>query len=282
LKNRNLLFAGSEFVVFISMDGGATWRYFINGMPTVAAHDLVIHPRDNDLVAGTHGRGFWVLDDITPLQQLTAEVLTKPAHLFEQRVATIWEDQSRGGARGHLFFAAPNPPYIPPRSAASTVRGRLESGALISFYLKARAERVALTVSDLEGDVVRSLEVSGEPGIRRALWDLRRNPTKEQASQFVERVSRLLERVEQSTAATAEQKKLAAQARAELAAAKGDAQLNSLHERLQEQVPAVNFGQPLRGRAVGPGSYRVRLEAAGAPAVETTLTVRPDPLLADD
>jgi hypothetical protein len=58
--------------------------------------------------------------------------------------------------------------------------------------------------------------------------------------------------------------------------------LNSLHERLQEQVPAVNFGQPLRGRAVGPGSYRVRLEAAGAPAVETTLTVRPDPLLADD
>jgi hypothetical protein len=282
LKNRNLLFAGSEFVVFISMDGGATWRYFINGMPTVAVHDLVIHPRDNDLVAGTHGRGFWVLDDITPLQQLTAEVLTKPAHLFEQRVATIWEDQSRGGARGHLFFAAPNPPYIPPRSAASTVRGRLESGALISFYLKARAERVALTVSDLEGDVVRSLEVSGEPGIRRALWDLRRNPTKEQASQFVERVSRLLERVEQSTAATAEQKKLAAQARAELAAAKGDAQLNSLHERLQEQVPAVNFGQPLRGRAVGPGSYRVRLEAAGAPAVETTLTVRPDPLLADD
>jgi hypothetical protein len=95
-------------------------------------------------------------------------------------------------------------------------------------------------------------------------------------------VSRLLERVEQSTAATAEQKKLAAQARAELAAAKGDAQLNAQHERLQEQFPAVNFGQPLRGRAVGPGTYRVRLETAGAPAVETTLTVRPDPMLADD
>lgn len=277
LKNPNLLFAGSEFAVFISMDRGKTWRYFAHGLPTVAVHDLVIHPRDGDLIAGTHGRGFWVVDDITPLQQLTPEVLARPAHLFEQRPATIWEDQSRGGVRGHLYFSAPNPPYIPPRSAASVVRGRLESGALISYYLRARAERAVLNISDADGKAVRTMEVSGAPGINRALWNLRTDPTAEQTAQFVERVGRLLERLYNAPGTPAEQRRLAGQARAELAAAKSDAQLNALHERWQEQFPAVNFGPPLRGRAVEPGTYRLRLEAAGT-VVEGALTVRPDPL----
>ncbi|MFC1555439.1 hypothetical protein ACFL7D_12460, partial [candidate division KSB1 bacterium] len=82
LKNPNLLFVGTEFAVFYTVNGGGSWVKLNNNMPTVAFHDLVIHPRDNDLVAGTHGRGLWVLDDITPLQQLTPEVLNSDAFLF--------------------------------------------------------------------------------------------------------------------------------------------------------------------------------------------------------
>ena len=74
LKNPNLLFAGTEFAVFYSLDGGKKWSKLNNNMPTVAVHDLMIHPRDNDLIAATHGRGIWIMDDITPLQQLTDKV----------------------------------------------------------------------------------------------------------------------------------------------------------------------------------------------------------------
>ena len=85
LKNPNLLFAGTEFAVFYSADGGKKWGKLNNNMPTVAVHDLMIHPRDNDLIAATHGRGFWIMDDITPLQQLSEKVMTAEAHLFENR-----------------------------------------------------------------------------------------------------------------------------------------------------------------------------------------------------
>jgi len=102
-KNPHLLFAGSEFSCFVSLDGGRSWDRFMNNMPTVAFHDLAIHPRDGDLIAGTHGRSLWIADDITPLQQFTEEVRSSEAYLFEQRPVTIWEDASRGGrdAAGH-------------------------------------------------------------------------------------------------------------------------------------------------------------------------------------
>ncbi|MGH9795810.1 MAG: VPS10 domain-containing protein [Candidatus Acidiferrales bacterium] len=279
LRNRNLLFAGSEFAVFISQDGGQTWRYFINGFPTVAVHDLVIHPRDNDLVAGTHGRGFWVLDDITPLQQLTPEVQAQAAHLFEQRPATIWEDQSRGGVRGHFYFAAPNPPYIPERSEASKVRGRLESGALINYYLREPARDVVLTILDEEGNLVRTLDVVGNPGINRAVWDLRAEPSAEQKAQFIGRIQRAVERLETAPATTAQQKQWLVKFREQFKAAKTHAQFAALHEQLQAQFPAVNFGNLPRGPEVTPGAYRLRLEAGPASATGA-LTVRPDPMLA--
>ena len=81
----------------------------MTGLPTVPVHDLVLHPREGDLVAATHGRSIWILDDTGPLQQLTAEVQAKAIHLFETRAATRWRGVSRGGERGHLLFAGRNP-----------------------------------------------------------------------------------------------------------------------------------------------------------------------------
>ena len=175
LKNPNLLFAGTEFAVFASLDGGRRWTRFMNGMPTVASQDLVIHPRDNDLVAGTHGRGIWIADDITPLQQLTPEILAAPAHLFEQRVATIWEDRSRGGQRGHFWFAGENPPSVMP-SGASLPRASVRNTALIAYYLRsAPTAEPTLEISDSEGRTHRTT-LPGRAGIHRYRWDLRFAP----------------------------------------------------------------------------------------------------------
>ena len=147
----------------------------MNGMPTVASQDLVIHPRDNDLVSGTHGRGIWIADDITPLQQLTPEILAAPAHLFEQRVATIWEDGSRGGQRGHFWFAGENPPSVM-ASGAALPRSTVRNTALIAYYLRsAPTAEPTLEISGSEGRTFRTT-LPGRAGIHRYRWDLRFTP----------------------------------------------------------------------------------------------------------
>jgi hypothetical protein len=174
LRNPDLLFAGTEFGLFVSIDDGESWTRFMNGMPTVPVYDLVIHPRDNDLIAGTHGRSIYILDDITPLQQLTPEVRARDAWLFEQRPATLWENVSRGGQRGHFWFAGENPATIEPTS--SLARARFRNNAMITYWL--RSEDVGapvLTISDGEGNS-RRVQLDAGAGIRRWMWDLRFDP----------------------------------------------------------------------------------------------------------
>ncbi len=89
-KNRNLLYLGTEYAFYISLTGGKDWKRFMTGLPTVRIDDILVHPRDNDLIVGTHGRSIWIIDDITPLQQMTDAVTTADAHLFDVRQATAW------------------------------------------------------------------------------------------------------------------------------------------------------------------------------------------------
>ena len=136
-KNRNLLFLGTEFGVFFSVDAGKQWSSLKLNMPTVAFHDLLIHPRDNDLIAATHGRGIWILDDISALQQATPQVLASDAQLFDaSRPATRWLRIQRGGyGRGDLYFKGENPP----------------AGGLVHYFLKAAPQGPA-TVEITDGD----------------------------------------------------------------------------------------------------------------------------------
>src|SRR5215475_4268778 len=106
LKNQNLLYAGSEFGLFASMDRGVSWTHWSN-LPTVAVFDLVIHPRDNDLVLATHGRSFIVYDDISPLQQMSETVLSSASHLFDIRQATEFIPNENGWFVGGRDFRAP-------------------------------------------------------------------------------------------------------------------------------------------------------------------------------
>ncbi|MEW5982826.1 MAG: hypothetical protein AB1806_10710 [Acidobacteriota bacterium] len=168
--NPQLVFVGTEFGVFVTVDGGASWRPLMNGMPTVAVHDLVIHPRDNDLIAGTHGRGLYVLDDITPLQQLTSAVRSRPLHLFDQRTATWWVDRSRGGQFGDNTFAGRNPPSVRPPGAAMD-RAKIVNTPVVTWYLgKDSDEPVTLTIQSLDGRLSRTEQVQARAGITRFVW----------------------------------------------------------------------------------------------------------------
>jgi len=171
LRNPGLLFAGTEFALFASLDGGGSWHRFNNNLPHVNIQDMVIHPREMDLIAGTHGRGIWILDDITPLQQLTPEVRAKDGHLFEQKPATLWVNLSRGGQRGHFWFGGENPRSFQP--AANLPRAPHRNFAIISYWLKdAPAGGAVLEISDLAESVTHRAVLEGGPGIGRYAWDM--------------------------------------------------------------------------------------------------------------
>ena len=162
-KSRNLLYAGTEYGLYISLNGGAEWKRFMNGMPTVRIDDLMVHPRDNDLIVATHGRSIYILDDVTALQQLSDEVIKEDAHLFDVRPGTEWKTDitlSRvvGGAKN---FAGENP----------------APGVAISYYLKAAATGdVKLTIADYSGKVIRTIEGPKTAGLNRVQWDFRPTP----------------------------------------------------------------------------------------------------------
>jgi photosystem II stability/assembly factor-like uncharacterized protein len=163
-RNQDLLFAGTEFGLFVSLDRGAAWHR-LRGLPTVAVHDLVIHPRDRELVIATHGRSLYVMD-VAPLEEMTAEVLAVPAHLFAIRPATTFESCKASGLGGVRGYAAPNPPY----------------GALVHYHLREKAAGpVRLTITDERGKTVFTAEGPAEAGLQRLTWSLRTPAGKEAA-----------------------------------------------------------------------------------------------------
>jgi photosystem II stability/assembly factor-like uncharacterized protein len=158
-RNRNLLYAGTENGLYASWNGGERWVSIRNEMPAVPVRDLLIHPRDNDVIVATHGRGMYILDDATPLQQLGAAVASGDVHLFDARPATRWQLASRDGNLGNRPWSGQNPP----------------NGAIVSYYLKSEARGpVAITISDAEGRTIRQLRsVPRDSGVNRTVWDLR-------------------------------------------------------------------------------------------------------------
>ena len=155
-ENENFLVTGGEFGVYVTLDRGANWHRIRGQIPTVPVDDLAIHPRENDLILGTHGRSVWIADDIAPLTTLDASVFEKDLHLFPVRDTVAWRVYTHKGNTGHKFFIAENPP----------------EGALLHIYAKAAGE-AEITVSAAGGDAVRTLKAELEPGLNRVNWDLR-------------------------------------------------------------------------------------------------------------
>jgi photosystem II stability/assembly factor-like uncharacterized protein len=172
--NPNLLFAGTEFGLFTTVDGGGHWVQLKGGLPTTQVRDLTIQKRENDLVIATFGRGFYVLDDYTPLREMSASTLGEEAHLFSLRDAYVFGllGQAPAGAAGLGPMAgnwtAPNPPY----------------GAVLTFNLKQSVPsdaKLVVTISDDAGKQVRRFEIANGAGLRRVAWNLRADPPPPQA-----------------------------------------------------------------------------------------------------
>jgi len=198
---QDLLFLGTEFGLYASVDGGAHWLHLKDAIPTASVMDLVVHPRDHDLVIGTHGRAVFVLDDIRPLRALSEATLAEPLHLFEIAPAQQhWRKEAEGGfAFGAAEFRGENRPYgailtyslnlpdLPlhdPEQERERKQARRQSKAPAEPAAAGGPEsakdeeepKVTITVADGSGKTVRSFKRPAKLGLNRSAWDLKRDP----------------------------------------------------------------------------------------------------------
>jgi photosystem II stability/assembly factor-like uncharacterized protein len=160
---RSLLFLGTEHGLWISPDAGATWAEFKGGdFPSVAVRDIQVHPRDGDLVLATHGRGIWIIDDLTPLRNFSNDVLTRQAAFLPGRPAQQRMPANGGWSEGDAGFTGQNPP----------------GGAMVTFYQRTRHlfGPIKLEVIDPEGKVVDTISVPKRRGINRVVWSMQVKP----------------------------------------------------------------------------------------------------------
>ncbi|MGD8321556.1 MAG: hypothetical protein PVJ02_13920, partial [Gemmatimonadota bacterium] len=160
-RNASILYAGTEFGFYISGTQGTNWQRFMPGLPVVRVDDVVVHPRDNDLVLATHGRSIWIMDDVTALQAMTDEMLSEPVHLFHPRDAVAWKNevQRSRSVTGDKTWVGQNAP----------------EGTYLHYYLRdAAAGDVVLTIEDpVTGKTFRTLKGTGHQGLNRVPWNLR-------------------------------------------------------------------------------------------------------------
>lgn len=178
-KNPGLLYAGTEIGLFASYTGGREWMALnLKNLPNVSVHDILVHPRENDLILATHGRSVWILDDATPIQGMTSGILNSNAHLFPIRTGLRFASRFTRYGIGDKTFTGPNPAY----------------GTLITYYLKDKPDdktTFKIQVLDENGKLVQELnKPSNEKGLNRATWNLRyggaevRRPPSEEETTF--------------------------------------------------------------------------------------------------
>jgi photosystem II stability/assembly factor-like uncharacterized protein len=173
-ENEDLLFLGTEFALFFSAEGGGNWIELTGNLPTMAYRDIEIHEGMGDLVTATFGRGFWVLDDYTPLRAVTPELLAQDAALFDVRPAYLY-DQIGFYEASSGEYVAENPPF----------------GAILNYYLRepipGAGASVVAVVRDGEGASLAEVPATNEAGIQRAVWNLRSQPPQEEGEQQARR-----------------------------------------------------------------------------------------------
>lgn len=196
---KDLLFVGTEFGIFFTVDGGEKWIQLKSGIPTIAVRDLEIQRRENDLVAASFGRGFFVLDDYTPLRELSDDLIVRDAHIFPIETAKMYiQDNVFSGSgkasQGAAFYVAPNPPFgatftyylmeslktqKAEREAADSKLAKEGDDVFYPSWEELKAEDreespvVMLTIRDEGGQIVRRISGSTSKGIHRATWDFR-------------------------------------------------------------------------------------------------------------
>ncbi|MGQ0703991.1 MAG: VPS10 domain-containing protein [Gemmatimonadales bacterium] len=159
---RGLLYVGTENALYVSFDDGERWQRLQNNLPHAPVYGIAVQEHFNDLVIATYGRGFWILDDLSPLQQLTWEVAAQDAHLFKPRLA-------------YRFLSATAPEAVP---GDPSVGQNPPYGATINYWLRtAPSSDPTITILDSQGAVVKTIRGSRTAGVNRMRWDLRYEQT---------------------------------------------------------------------------------------------------------
>ncbi len=163
VSNPDLLYCGTEFSLFASIDRGQTWTRINNNLPTVAVHEIAVHPSAGEIVAATHGRSLWILD-VTALRQMKPATLSEKAHLFKPNTAVRWILEPAHGKTNRRFVGE-NPPF----------------NAQIYYALTEPAKKVTFKVLDIEGQTLSQWNASGKIGLNKTAWDMTAaiNPAKE-------------------------------------------------------------------------------------------------------
>lgn len=158
-RNRDLLFAGGEFGLYVSWDRGAHWQELKNNLPRVPVDDIQIHPRENDLILATHGRSVWILDSISAIEQMNPKVMESTVHAFDVRPATMWRLAHKRDFDAHDVFIGANPP----------------AGAIIDFWSKSKPDPkdVKIAILNAAGKQVATVKAAVEAGVNRVVWNLR-------------------------------------------------------------------------------------------------------------
>jgi photosystem II stability/assembly factor-like uncharacterized protein len=154
-KQPSLLYVGTELGIWASLDGGVSWQDLRLGLPPLAVVDMKVHPRDNDLVIATHARGFYILDDVTPLQEL-ARGRPDTAIVFKPMPAVRYTPASDTSVLGNRAWVASNQPY----------------GAIINYYLPSATSGVQVSITDAKGTLLHASNAPGEAGVNRVVWNL--------------------------------------------------------------------------------------------------------------
>lgn len=156
-RSPDVLWMGTEFGAFWSWNVGRNWVELRAGLPTVAVNDLVVHPRDNDLVLATHSRGIWILDQVNALQEMDPSVAARSSHLFSVEPAEQVRYRNERAHTGNMIWMGENPP----------------AAAILDYWVRDEGTEVSFTIHDSRGEVVAAFEGPNHRGINRALWDLR-------------------------------------------------------------------------------------------------------------
>ncbi|HXI25904.1 MAG TPA: hypothetical protein VNG71_18755 [Pyrinomonadaceae bacterium] len=160
---QGLLYAGTENGIYVSYDDGANWQPLQNNLPHAPVYWITVQEQFNDLVISTYGRGFWIMDDITPIQQMSPEVMSANAHLFPVHNTYRLRGITVPYASNDDPTAGQNPPY----------------GADINYFLKSQTRNVSVRIVDAQGQTIQTIRGTGNPGLNRVWWNLRTEQSKE-------------------------------------------------------------------------------------------------------